>query len=144
MGTRPLVALTLIAALAAAVPALADGDGVKHPKDGATYSGHTRGGSKVQLETSGDSVQIVAFAFKCDGTVGHSSLQDIPLKRTKRGWKFGETAYGLVTWEDDQPDENAKTTIWARFARGAKSAKGHYRVQAPRCQTGTLHFFVHR
>jgi hypothetical protein len=144
LAPRTAVAATALALTLAAASASADDSSVKTPKSGATYSGKTEHGGKIAVVPSGKSIEIVAIQFRCDGSVGHTSLQDIPMKKTKRGYKFGITAYGNVTYDDDYPDENAKTTIWGRFGKKARSAHGHVQVRAPRCNTGRLDWRAHR
>jgi hypothetical protein len=117
---------------------------VKAPKDGAVYSGDTDRGGKFSVSIAGKSIEIAVIQFKCHDTIGHTSLQDIPLKKTKRGYKFGISAHGIVSYDDGHPDQNAPIEIWGQFTRRAKSAKGTLRVRAPRCGTGALGWKITR
>ncbi|MEA2353398.1 MAG: hypothetical protein QOJ14_1812 [Thermoleophilaceae bacterium] len=145
MRLRATTAASLAAAaLVLAVPAgVQAGSSVKAPKDG-NYSGATEHGGTLTVKISGKSIEIAAIQFKCHDTVGHTSLQDIPLKKTKRGYKFGINAHSIVSYDDGYPDENAPVEIWGRFFRGGKAAKGTVRVRAPRCGTGLLAWRIRR
>jgi hypothetical protein len=104
----------------------------------APRSGHyggTAGNSrrKIDLYTSGRTIDLAAFDFKCDGVVGRTSLNDVPLKKGKDGWKFAIRAHGSVTFSDEQPDENAAIGMSGTFSRTGKAVKGRLRVKSPRC-----------
>ena len=144
MAHRARLALLLaVGALALAPAGSMAGSGVKAPKN-TTYAGHTDRGGKLSVTVSGKSIQVLAIQFKCHDTVGHTSLQDVPLKKTSRGYKFGVDSFGIVSYDDGYPDENARVEVYGRFARGARSAKGKLKVRAPRCGTGLLGFFIKR
>jgi hypothetical protein len=116
---------------------------VKAPKSGQ-YDGGARG-KDVTLFISGKSVQIMAFSFACGGGEGRTSLNDVNLKKTKKGYKFGVSAHGSVTFSDDRPDENAAVAVSGLFTRDGKRASGTFRVKAPRCHdTGSIKWKVKR
>ena len=136
----PLAALTLAVALVLAAPTLG-ATTVKAPKSGSTYGEEVP--YDIVLRISGRSVEIVAFSFPCPkaegGVTGRTSMNDFRLKRTTRGYRFNADAHGLVTYSDDQGDENATTHISGRFALNAKTVRGHLRVKSKRCgDTGDL------
>jgi hypothetical protein len=131
---RSLLALVLVIAVpATAMAATAP----KAPKSGSTYEGPAP--YDVVLRVSGRSVEIVAFTFPCKGVTGRTSLNDFRLKRTAKGYRFNADASGIVTYSDEQQDENAKSHISGRFAMNAKTVRGHLRVKSKRCgDTGDL------
>ena len=141
-GAASLVAVAALAATPLGAQA-AHASSVKAPKDG-DYSGDTERGGKLSVNVAGKSIQIAAIQFKCHDTVGHTSLQDIPLKKTRRGYKFGIAAHSIVSYDDGYPDQNAPVEIWGQFFRGGKAAKGTLRVRAPRCGTGLLGWRIRR
>jgi hypothetical protein len=101
---------------------------VKAPKSGMY---HGPGG--LQMSISGKSVEIVAFEFACKNTKGATSLSSIALKKSPRGYRFGIKAHGIVSYRDNQPDENGAIDISGRFSRTGTSAAGTLRVKTPRC-----------
>jgi hypothetical protein len=105
---------------------------VKAPPD-AKYTGTTEQHRRITLQISGKSIQILSFKFNCSGVRGTTSLDDIPLKKGKKGYKFSITAYALVEYSDDQKAENAPVTISGLFGRRAKTVKGRLRVKTTRC-----------
>jgi hypothetical protein len=116
---------------------------VRLPKSGQ-YSGSPRG-KDLTLYVSGKSVELAAFSFKCADTVGRISLNGIPLKKTKKGYKFGVKAHGTISFSDGKPDENGAASISGRFARDGRSAKGVFRVRSARCHdTGTIKWTAKR
>jgi hypothetical protein len=146
-----LIAGAAVAALAlapfAALPAAAGA--AKHrkaPKAGAHYAGHTGDGGEFTLDVADKkTVKIVAFQFDCGNVTGRTSLQDIPIKKTKKGYKFRIEAYGIVTYSDEKQDENGKIDVSGKFSKGAKQVTGQLRVRPPRCHdTGKIHWTAHR
>jgi hypothetical protein len=133
-----------VAALAAAPAAAPAATKVRAPKDGATYKGKTERNGRFSLTISGKSIQILAIKFKCHDTFGHTSLQDVPLKKTKRGYKFAIDSFGIVSYDDAFPDENARIEIYGQFTKRARSATGRLKVRPPRCGTGLLDWKIKR
>jgi hypothetical protein len=130
---RAVIKLTLILVLAVVGTASA---AVKPPRSGSQYQGAAH---HVFLQISGRSIEIIAFSFRCDGTKGRISLNDIRLKRSSRGYRFYSVLHGLVTYGDGEPDENAEVRIRGLFTRDAKAVRGRFRVITPRCgNTGRL------
>jgi hypothetical protein len=131
---RLVVLLTL--ALAIAVPAVATGATrpPKAPKSGWSYNGKP---GDVTLRISGRSVEIAAFSFPCGNVYGRTSVNDFPLKRTSKGYRFNADANGIVTYTDET-DGNAKVHISGRFSLDAKTVRGNIRVTSDRCKTGDL------
>jgi hypothetical protein len=133
----PRARVLLALALVLAIPATAGAATVKAPKSGSQYTGPAP--YDVVLRIQGRSVQIVAFSFPCGEVSGRTSLNDFRIKRTDKGYRFNADANALVTYSDEQGDENAKVHISGRFALNAKSVRGHLRVKSKRCgDTGNL------
>ena len=109
---------------------------VKAPADGAHYTGNHR----LNLYISGKSIQIVAFRFPCKQVKGDTSLQDIKLKKTDKGYKFAIESNGIVTYTDSDthPDQNGLISISGQFGRRAKTVAGHFHVKTPRCDSGKI------
>jgi hypothetical protein len=119
---------------------------VKTPKSGK-YSGFAGAGRPLTLYISGKTVQLVSFRFACGSAHGTTNLNDIPLKKTKKGYKFSISAHGLVTYSDSNthPDENGAIFIKGRFTRSGKNPKGVLRVKTPRCgSTGDVQWSAKR
>jgi hypothetical protein len=133
------LALVSVAAVPLAAAPATQKKPVKAPKDGATYKGHHPG---VMIAISGKSIQIIAFRFPCKQVKGNTSLQDIKLHKTDKGYRFKIEANSIVTYSDsdshDHPDENAAIRLGGHFSRNAKNVTGHLRVIAPRCDTGKI------
>ena len=131
---RVLLALALVLALPATAGAATT---VKAPKSGSQYTGPAP--YEVVLRIAGRSVEIAAFSFPCGEVSGRTAVNDFRLKRTDRGYRFNADANALVTYSDEQGDENAKVHISGRFALDAKTVRGHLRVRSKRCgDTGYL------
>jgi len=113
---------------------------VKAPPSGAKYSGTTEQEKRVTLQMSEKAVELLAFQFNCGRkAVGSTSVQSIPLTRSDRGYRLKVSTNGIVSYSDEQPDENAKITIRARFSRTAKTIAGWFQLQTPRCHSsGTV------
>ncbi len=148
------IRIGLVAAAAAAMLALAlqaglpDAAGaapsVTPPRSGK-YTGLARAHRKLTLLISGRSVQLVAFQFKCGTVIGATGLDDIRLRKTSTGYRFGIRAHGSVTFSDNHPDENAAVDIVGRFSLNGRVARGTLRVRSPRCRdTGSVHWSARR
>jgi hypothetical protein len=125
---RLVPAAVALVALAGTAPSLAAST-VKAPKSG-TYTGYP---GAMTLYVSGKSLSLVAFSFKCGQAKGRTSLNDVKLKKTKKGYAFSIKAHGNVTYSDDQPDENGAVNFSGRFSKSGKSSAGVFRVKTPRC-----------
>jgi hypothetical protein len=123
--------LAVVLALAAAAPVAG---AVKPPRNGL-YRGSP---GKIELYVSGRSIDIAAFSFKCGATTGRMSLNDIRLRRTRKGYSFRLSAHGTISFEDGSSDENGEARIRGRFSRTGRSARGTFRVSSPRCRTGDV------
>ncbi|HEY0633512.1 MAG TPA: hypothetical protein VGC98_15755 [Thermoleophilaceae bacterium] len=123
-----IAAAATLVPLVAAAPSVAVSK-VKAPKSG-TYTGYPGG---MTLFVSGKSISFIGFSFKCGGSSGRTSLNDIKLKKAKNGYKFAIKAHGNVTYADDHPDENAAVNVSGRFSKTGKSSVGVFRVKSPRC-----------
>ena len=129
--------LIAIAVLAVAVPSVALAATVKAPKSGSRYTSGAPHYAVIQI--SGRSVEIAALTFPCGEVLGRTSVNDFPIKRTPKGYRFNADANGSVTYSDEQADQNAKVHISGRFALDAKTVRGHIRVRSKRCgDTGYL------
>ena len=116
---------------------------VKVPKSGQ-YSGKPRG-RDLTLYVSGKSIELAAFSFKCANTGGRTSLDDIRLKKTSKGYKFAISAHGNISFKDEQPDQNGAVWLAGRFTRDGKRVKGTYRVKSSRCgNTGRVEWRAKR
>jgi len=125
---RLVPAAVALVALAGTATSLAAGT-VKAPKSG-TYTGYP---GAMTLYVSGKSLSLVAFSFKCGEAKGRTSLNDVKLKKTKKGYAFSIKAHGNVTYSDEQPDENGAVNLSGRFSKTGKSSAGVFRVKTPRC-----------
>jgi hypothetical protein len=105
---------------------------VKAPESGA-YTGPTEEGRELGLSVSGDSIELAVIEFKCGDADGHTVLNDVPMRRTRRGFAFDISAHGSVTYSDDYPDENAAIDLSGLFVPSGSKASGHLRVNSPRC-----------
>jgi hypothetical protein len=111
---------------------------IKQPKSGAFYAGHH---PNVSLRIQGKSLQYIFFRFPCNKVKGNASMQDIPLEKSKHGWRFAIKAHTSVTFSDmspKHPDQNAPMAVSGTFSRNAKSVAGHVRIHPPRCDSGKL------
>jgi hypothetical protein len=141
--TARLVAAASAAILALVPVADAAKRTVKAPKSGQ-YNGSPRG-KALTLYVSGKSIQLAAFGFACAGSSGRTSLNDVRLKKTTKGYKFGISAHGSITFADNYPDQNGAIELYGRFSLDGKSAKGTFRVKSPRCHdTGSIKWRAHR
>jgi len=117
---------------------------VKTPKRG-TYGGKTAQGLDVALYVSERSIDLADIQFSCGAATGRTSLNSIPMRRTRKGYAFEISANGSVTYSDDHPDENAAVTIAGRFRPAGGRASGRLSVDAPRCgASGPVSFAVKR
>jgi hypothetical protein len=134
---RSFIAIFAVLAIAVSAATALAATTVKAPKSGSEYQGPAP--YDVVLRVSGRSVEIVAFDFPCGEVTGRTSLSDFRLKRTTKGYRFNADANGIVTYSDEQQDENAKTHVSGRFALNAKTVRGHLRARSKRCgDTGDL------
>jgi len=134
MRIRPAIAVALVLALPAAAAAAAPA--IRAPTSGSQYKG-TPG--NVLLRVSGRSIELASFSFPCGSASGRTNLNDFPLRRTSKGYRFNADAHGSVTYSDDYPDENAEVHMSGRFSLNAKTVRGHLRVRSKRCgDTGNL------
>jgi hypothetical protein len=133
--TMRRTALLAAAAVAAALPAGADAVASPTlPKPGSTYSGVTEDDERITLRMSRKSIEIVGWRFRCgDDVSGITSLQSIPLRHSEDGYRFKLTTFGIVSYSDEQPDENARIAFRGRFSRSAKTVAGLFRAKTPRC-----------
>ena len=130
-----LLAAAAVTLAPAAAPVAASKPKVKAPKSGSEYDGN----HKLVLYISGKSIELAAFNFRCSDTTGRTSLNDIKLSKTKKGYKFGIKAHGIISFANGTPDENGAVNISGRFGRRAKTVAGHFRVKSPSCgDTGVV------
>jgi hypothetical protein len=125
--------LTLKRAQAKPATASAARTRVKAPKSGK-YTGHTAEKRPVTVYVSGKSIELIAFSFVCgDKGVRNTSLGAIPLKKSKKGYRFSIKAHGVTSDEEGDNNENGAIAIAGRFGRTGKAAIGTVRVKTPRC-----------
>jgi hypothetical protein len=126
------------AAAALVLVPMADAASHKVKAPNGQYNGTARGKDLTML-VSAKTIQIAAFSFACDGTVGRTSLDEISLKKTKKGFRFGIKAHGSITFSDGQPDENGAVDLSGSFTPNGKTVAGVFRVRSHRCQdTGSI------
>ena len=144
-ATASALAALVAIAFAAAAPVATAKQKVKAPKSGK-YEGTTGAGRDLTIYVSGKAVQLIAFGFPCKNTSGNTSLSDIKLKKTRKGYRFSTTAHGIVSYSDERPDENGTIKIAGRFSRKtAKTVKGSLSVKTPRCgSTGAFKWHASR
>ena len=141
--TAKLTGAVAVAVLALAPIAGAAKQTVKVPKSGE-YHGNPRG-QDLTLDISGKTIQIAVFGFRCADTTGRMGLNDIRLKKTSKGYKFGITAYGGITFAGGEGAENGKASISGQFTRSGKRATGVFRVKSPTCHdTGQIKWSAKR
>jgi hypothetical protein len=117
---------------------------VKPPQSGK-YGGHAGPHRDLVLYTSGKSIQLAAFDFACGATSGRTSLNDIPMKKSKKGYKFAIKASGSASFADERPDENVRIQFQGRFGRTGRAAVGTLRVRAAGCpDTGVVKWSAKR
>lgn len=117
---------------------------VKRPKSG-TYSGKSAQGNDVTLLTSGSTIDVAALTFDCGATTGRTTLDDVPMHLTPRGYAFDIKAHGSVTYADDDSSENAAIDLSGRFTVAGTAASGHFRITSHRCgDSGRISFQVKR
>lgn len=132
-----VAAAAALAALAVALPTAAAGDTqqkVRVPKSG-TWSGPRN----TVMVVSGKTIDLLAFNFPCHKAKGRTSLNSIPLRKTKRGYKFSLSTHGNVTYSDDRPDQNGSIDMSGQFNRRGRKVAGRFQVVTKRCgSTGKL------
>jgi hypothetical protein len=117
---------------------------VKRPNSGK-YSGRSAERRPVTLYVSGQSIQLIAFSFACGKTDGLTSLSEIALKKSKKGYKFFVKARGIVSYSDGADDQNGTIILKGRFGRTGKAAIGTFRVKTKRCgDTGAVKWSAKR
>jgi hypothetical protein len=142
-ATVAMLALALLATPAG--PAEARQAEYTPPRSGSEFAGTTAQRQPLTLAIGRRRVQIAGFSFDCGSAVGSTSVQDVRIRRTSRGrYVFSVTAYGIVSFSDEQPDENARVTIRGQFSRSARSVSGRLRVDAPRCDTRSVAWSARR
>jgi hypothetical protein len=108
-------------------------------------SGEYKGSpGEVLLSTSRNSIAIAAFSFRCDSTRGRTGVNEVPVKRTRKGYRFSIRTHGSVSFEDGRPDNNVAIDLRGRFSRTAKTVRGTFRVRGGPCRTGDVAFVATR
>jgi carbon monoxide dehydrogenase subunit G len=117
---------------------------VRAPKSGR-YTGPTEQRRELSLFVSGASIELAAIEFQCGEAIGHTVLNDVDMRRTRRGFSFAIRAHGSVDYSDEYPGENAPIEISGTFARSGSNARGRLSVNTPRCgRTGQVSWTVKR
>jgi hypothetical protein len=135
MTTSTRLSVIAAAATLALVP-IADAAKHKQPRVRVPKSGHfhgASGGRAIDLYTQGRVIQLAAFDFKCGDVKGRTSINDIKMKWSKKGYRFGLTTNGNITYSDEQQDENGAISFWGRFTPAGNRVRGTYRVKSQRC-----------
>jgi hypothetical protein len=115
-----VVAVAVPAASGALVP-------VRAPSSGK-YTG--RG---VDVYVSGRSIMLFAASFRCGSTSGRTSLDDIPIRKTRSGYSFHIRIYGSVTFANYHTDQNGLFNLAGAFSRNGRRVTGTLRVSVPYC-----------
>jgi len=137
---RRLLCAIVVATTTAGLLAPAEAAAPRRPS--GTYTGD---GGRFTLKVTGRWIQIAAFDFRCRGTTGRTSLNQIRIRRARGRWRFSIRMHGSVTYRDDHPDENARVRFSGRFSPTARSAAGTFAVSAPHCgATGTVEWTARR
>jgi hypothetical protein len=105
------------------------------PRSGSVYEGSP---GKVAILVSNGRMGLAAFSFRCTGTRGRTSLNDVALVKTPKGYRFGVRTHGNVSFNDGRSDENAAVRLSGRFSTTARSVRGHFRVTSRHCHTGDV------
>jgi hypothetical protein len=124
------LALLICVALLVALPAATAGAAtVKAPK--GTYEGAAP--TDALLQASKKAISIAAFSFRCSSTVyGRTSLNEIPVKKTDRGYRFSIVTKAIASYTDES-NENVSIELSGRFATNAKTVSGRLRVKSKKC-----------
>jgi hypothetical protein len=127
--SHPRLALAALAAtcLAAALPAPA-GAALKRPR--GTYVAPN---GLLELRVAGGFITIAAFDIRCRSTTARTSISQIRIRKARGRYRFSIRTFGLVTYRDDHPDENARIRFSGAFSRNARRVTGTYEVRAPHC-----------
>jgi hypothetical protein len=132
------VAVLSVAAPVAA-PSASLQDGAKPPR--GTYEGR----SGVTLSVSGATISTAAFNFACRRTTGRTTLNEIPLRRSRGRWRFSIRTFGSATYRDDHPDENVRVRFSGVFSRNEARVTGTFVVRSPHCgSTGEVQWSARR
>jgi hypothetical protein len=126
--------------LAVAVPT-ADGDTVRKPKRGATFTGAP---GKVELLVGADGLDLVGFSVRCGKTTARTSLNAVALKRTARGYTFAFRGRAGFTYADTESGANGSVQLEGRFSATARSARGTVRAKLARCGSTRLEWTARR
>jgi hypothetical protein len=88
-------------------------------------------------------VKLVFFQVACDDQAdGATGLQNLKLKKTKKGYTFGDVSTSAVAYTDDT-SEDGKVGVAGRFNKNAKAVSGALRVKTDRCgDSGTVKFLA--
>jgi len=128
---RPALALTVaVTFLSLTAPGFAAGP----TRPAGTYTGHA---GTFSMQVAGRSIEIVGFNFKCRGTTGRTSLNDVPIKRVRGRWRFSIRTFGNVTYGDDVPDENARVRFTGAFTKNGRRLTARVDAATPRCGSVT-------
>jgi hypothetical protein len=109
------------------------------------FGTYTARKGRFLINVAGRSIDIAAFDFRCRSTIGRTSLNTIPIKRSRGRWRFSIRTYGNVTYSDDHVDENAKVRFSGAFSRDARLVTGNLEVRSPHCgSTGSVAWAARR
>jgi hypothetical protein len=109
------------------------------------YKGATEQEGTIILNISKDRkyVKLVFFQLACDDQAnGATGLQNLKLKKTKKGYTFGGSATSTVVYTDDT-DADGTVAVVGRFSKNAKAVSGALRVKTDRCgDSGPVKFLA--
>jgi hypothetical protein len=99
------------------------------------YKGATEQKGNLILNISKDRkyVKVIFFQIACDDEAnGATGLQNLKLKKTSKGYKFGGGATSTVVYTDDT-DAEGPVAVSGKFSKNGKTASGFLRVKTDRC-----------
>jgi hypothetical protein len=114
---------------------------VAAPPSGSVYEGSP---GQVAIAVSGPRLSLVAFGFRCTGTRGRTSLNDVPVVWRRNRYRFAVRTHGNVTFANGRTDENAAVRLSGRFSRTTRSIRGRFRVRSRHCHTGYVYWTARR
>jgi hypothetical protein len=139
LSPRPVVAaLVLLTASLATQPAAggATHAKVKSPKRGQ-YIGETGKRREFTLYVGARRAKLVVFDFACGFASGHTTLRNVKLKKSARGYTFLVRGRHKVTYSDRHRSERATMSVSGRFSAAGKSARGRVSVKSSHCGART-------
>ncbi|HEX2086734.1 MAG TPA: hypothetical protein VHF89_13725 [Solirubrobacteraceae bacterium] len=106
---------------------------------------YTAQGGRFELRVSGGVIGVVGFDFRCRRTLGRTSLTEVRIRKARGRYRFSIRTYGIATYRDDHPDENARIRFRGAFSPNARRVTGTFSVRSPHCgSTGPVQWAASR